>query len=91
MKLDAFTAVVALLGAAASTLPTFTQAQTLTPEQAHAIVAPFYRALNAGNDVIALVNEATSPDWLSCGGNECAGRVIRSARRLRACRKPYRA
>jgi hypothetical protein len=47
-------------------------AQSLTAEQARAIVAPFYDALNAapGRDAAALVLQATTPDWVSCGGND---------------------
>jgi predicted ester cyclase len=48
------------------------QAQTLTPDQARALVTPFYDALNAapGRDVAALVSQSTSPDWVSCSGND---------------------
>ncbi len=52
-------------------------AQTLTAEQARAVIAPFYDALNAapGKDVAALITRATSPEWVSCGGNDaCAPR-----------------
>jgi predicted ester cyclase len=35
-----------------------------------ASVAAFYRALNAGADVGALIGQATAPDWASCGGND---------------------
>ncbi len=58
-------AVTALASAAAG-------AQTLSVEQARAIVAPFYEALNAapGRDAAALVMGSTTPDWVSCGGNE---------------------
>jgi ketosteroid isomerase-like protein len=47
-------------------------AQSLTVEQARTIVAPFYEALNAapGRDAAALVLSATTPDWVSCGGND---------------------
>jgi len=42
--------------------------QTLTKEQARAIVAPLYEALNepAKKDVKALLAEATNPDYRSC-------------------------
>lgn len=33
-------------------------------------VAPFYRALNAGQDVDGLVGAAVAPGWRSCAGNE---------------------
>jgi predicted ester cyclase len=62
--------LAALTSIAACTLPAIVQAQALTVEQARTIVAPFYQALNAGNDAIALINQATSPDWMSCGGND---------------------
>lgn len=46
-------------------------AQTaLTVEQARAIIAPFYRALNAGHDAVSLVHQATHPEWTSCAGND---------------------
>lgn len=47
-------------------------AQALTAEQARAIVAPFYDALNAapGKDVAALVERATTAGWQSCSGND---------------------
>ena len=59
-----------LLCAAAGTSLSAVQAQTLSIEQARAIIAPFYQALNAGNDAPALVNQVTAADWMSCGGNE---------------------
>ena len=59
-----------LLVSIALSLPGIAHAQTLTTEQARAAIAPFYQALNAGNDAVALVNQATSPDWVSCGGND---------------------
>lgn len=48
------------------------RAQSMTVDQARAIVAPFYDALNAapGRDAAALVLGATAPDWESCGNNE---------------------
>src|SRR6202035_3741109 len=47
-------------------------AQTLTVEKARAIVSPFYEALNrpAEKDVVRLLEQATSSDWMSCGGND---------------------
>jgi steroid delta-isomerase-like uncharacterized protein len=47
-------------------------AQTLTVEKARAIVTPFYEALNrpAEKDVTQLLEQATSSDWMSCGGND---------------------
>jgi predicted ester cyclase len=35
-----------------------------------ASVTAFYRALNAGADVAALIGQATAPEWASCGGND---------------------
>lgn len=51
----------ALAGSSAAT------AQALDLEAARAAIAPFYQALNAGNDAAALINKATGPDWESCG------------------------
>jgi len=62
--------IAVLLCAAAGTSLSAVQAQTLSIEQARAIIAPFYQALNAGNDAPALVNQVTAADWMSCGGNE---------------------
>jgi predicted ester cyclase len=45
-------------------------AERLTEPQARAIVAPFYAALSAGADVPALLGRATTPSWMSCGGND---------------------
>jgi predicted ester cyclase len=47
-------------------------AYPLTEGQARATIAPFYRALNAtaGDEVRALVVQATSADWVSCSGND---------------------
>src|SRR5882724_7057377 len=44
----------------------------VTGEQARAIIAPFYDALNqpAKKDVAKLLGETTSPEWQSCGANE---------------------
>ncbi|HET7033695.1 MAG TPA: ester cyclase [Casimicrobiaceae bacterium] len=74
MKIHA-SAFALLAAVSVSVLPGTARAQTLTIDQAREIVAPFYRALNAGNDSIALVNQATSAEWVSCGGNDtCRGR-----------------
>ena len=64
-----------LASAAVWTLPAAAaEAQALTEEQARAVIAPFYLALNAGNDPVALIDGATSPDWISCGGNDACRR-----------------
>ncbi len=44
----------------------------LSEEQARAVIAPLYDALNqpAKKDVAALLAAATSPDWQSCGVND---------------------
>jgi len=67
---------LALLLAAAAvwSLPAAAEAQSLTAEQARAAIAPFYQALNAGSDPIALINKATSSDWMSCGANDTCRR-----------------
>jgi predicted ester cyclase len=57
----------------------------LTASRARQIVAPFYEALSAGHDVAALIGQATSPEWTSCGANEgCRSRdqVTASVERL---------
>jgi predicted ester cyclase len=49
----------------------------LTPDTARAIVAPLYEALNepGRKDVKALLEQATTQDFLSCGNEgECVGR-----------------
>ena len=64
--------IVGLAGALATFLASPAGAQTLTVEKAHAIVTPFYEALNrpAGKDVVKLIEQATSSDWMPCGGND---------------------
>lgn len=54
----------------ASLLVSANAAEVLSQDKAKAIVAPFYQALNAGNDAVTLINTATSEDWVSCGGND---------------------
>ena len=75
MRIHPFSSAAALLAAVSTcTLPGIARADSLTVEQARQIAAPFYRALNAGNDAIALVNEVASPDWVSCAGNDTCRR-----------------
>ena len=64
--------IVGLAGALVAFLASPAGAQTLTVEKAHAIVTPFYEALNrpAGKDVVKLIEQATSSDWMTCGGND---------------------
>lgn len=69
MRIRAFCVAATSVGVWMCSLPLSAQAQALTADQAREIVAPFYRALNAGNDTIALVDRATAADWSSCGGN----------------------
>ena len=66
--------VILLASSAACALPGATHTQALTATQARPIIVPFYKALNAGNDAIALINQATSSDWTSCGGNDACKR-----------------
>ena len=74
MQIHASASVFAFL-VSVSAWPLPARADPLTVDQAREIVAPFYRALNAGNDAIVLVNQATSTEWMSCGGNDtCRGR-----------------
>ena len=71
MKTNASRPFFAVLACVATlTLSGGAQAQTLSADQARAIIAPFYQALNAGNDAPAMINQVTSADWMSCGGNE---------------------
>src|ERR1700746_690093 len=71
MRFNASASTVAMFAAISTcALPGVARADSLSVEQAREIIAPFYKALNAGNDAIALVNQATSPDWMSCGGND---------------------
>ena len=58
-------------------------------EAARAQVAPFYKALNAENagESADLIRQATTPDWVSCrGNNECNSRdqVIAGVGNLRS-------
>ena len=64
--------IVGLAGALLAFLAAPAGAQTLTVEKARAIVTPFYEALNrpAEKDVAKLLEQATSSDWMSCGGND---------------------
>ena len=56
------------------------QADTkVSVDQARALVAPFYDALNqpAKKDVAALLGQATSADWLACSGDDaCVPRDV---------------
>ncbi|MES2941791.1 MAG: ester cyclase [Pseudomonadota bacterium] len=74
-KLAAISMVIAFCGAAWAQ----SASPVLTVEQARQIVAPFYDALNqpATKNVEELLDRATSPAWVSCGGNTtCAPRAI---------------
>ncbi|TDM09857.1 MAG: hypothetical protein C4K60_05525 [Ideonella sp. MAG2] len=64
--------LLALALSAASTLSLPAQAQNLSTEQARAAIAPFYDALNAapGKDPVALVLQATHPEWVSCSSHD---------------------
>jgi predicted ester cyclase len=58
-------------------------AQPFSVEEARAIVAPLYEALNepAKKDVAKLLAKATSPEWLSCSANAaCVSREMVVAR-----------
>ena len=64
--------IVLGLGLAASLSAGQVRAQALTVEQARAAIAPFYEALNqpGSKDVAALITSATSPEFVSCSGND---------------------
>ena len=78
---------VLLASAAAWALPNTAEVETLTAEQARAAIAPFYRALNAGTDAAALIDQATLADWLSCGGNDTCRRRDQVAASIAAVEK----
>ena len=80
----------AILVAAAATLLLATPVAAQTAEQkALAVVAPFYDGLTAapGKDAVAVLRQATAPDWVSCGANDvCEPReqvIARIAGRLK--------
>jgi predicted ester cyclase len=64
--------IMGLSGALVAFLSSSAGAQTPTVEKARAIVTPFYEALNlpAGKDAVKLIEQATSPDWMTCGSND---------------------
>ena len=66
------TLIALALGIASAVSAGNAQAQALTVEQARAAIAPFYDALNqpGSKDVAALITSATSPDFVSCSGND---------------------
>jgi predicted ester cyclase len=70
--------VKTIVFAAALTSLTTQSAIAETPEQAAlAVVAPFYDGLTAapGKDVVAVLRQATAPEWVSCGENDvCVAR-----------------
>jgi hypothetical protein len=80
--------IVGLAGALLAFLAAPAGAQTLTVEKARAIVTPFYEALNhpAEKDVakLKLLEQATSSDWMSCGGNDACFPREKSLGDLRA-------
>jgi predicted ester cyclase len=73
MILKATTLILAFIAVGASAQPI----QSLTPEQARAIVAPLYDALNEPlkKDVTGLLARAANSDYRSCSTNQdCLGR-----------------
>lgn len=47
-----------------------TEAPLISPEEAHAFVAPFYRALSAGaDDGMEQLKSVTARSWVQCTGN----------------------
>jgi len=69
MPIDRPTAFLAMLALGACVSASLAEARPLTTEQARAAIAPFYKALNDGGDAVALVNQATLPEWESCPSN----------------------
>jgi predicted ester cyclase len=62
----------ACLAIAATTVIALPARAELSAEAARASVAPFYKALNAefAKDSPDLIKQATSPNWVSCRGND---------------------
>ena len=60
------------IGASLAVTAPASLAQSMTVDQARSVIAPFYDALNAapGKDAVALMLQATSPEWVSCNSNE---------------------
>ena len=58
--------------AAAISLAALPARAEISAEAARASVAPFYKALNAefANDSAELIRQSTTPDWVSCRGND---------------------
>jgi predicted ester cyclase len=63
---------VGLAGVLIAFLASPAGAETLSVENARTIVTPFYEALNrpAGIDAVKLIEQTTSSDWITCGGND---------------------
>lgn len=53
----------------ASLLVSANAAEMLTQAKAKEIVAPFYQALNAGNDSATLIKSITTEDFVACADN----------------------
>ena len=63
---------VGLAGVLIAFLASSAGAETLSVENARTIVTPFYEALNrpAGIDAVKPIEQTTSSDWMTCGGND---------------------
>src|SRR5215470_6944810 len=72
--MESIVKTIVFAAAALTTLALAPQnAAAQSPEQAAlAVVAPFYDGLTAapGKDVVALLRQATAPEWVSCGTND---------------------
>jgi predicted ester cyclase len=64
-----FTTSLVLAALASAGSPASAQ---VTEQSARASIAPFYKALNAANitEVPELIQQSTTPDWVTCRGNE---------------------
>lgn len=70
MSLRSVSVLVAASLSLAAAVPAALAADTVTAQQARAAIAPFYQALNAGTDAVALIHQATGPQWVSCSDDD---------------------
>ena len=64
--------LAALLATSVAAFAASPASAEMTTDEARAAVTPFYEALNAAfvNDAPALIERSTTPDWLTCRGND---------------------
>src|SRR4051794_7717250 len=74
--MESIVKAILVASVALAALPIATPVVAETPEQAAlAVVAPFYDGLNAapGKDIEGVLQQATAPEWVSCGTNDVCG------------------